>query len=71
MTKATADEDGRASNVVVRTMMKDYIGESRTLVTDNVLDNLDLAHYLLRYEMHLVGTLRQNLRCASGCTEEH
>ena len=48
MTEAAAGEDGRASNVVVRPSMKDYIGESRTLVTDNFLNNLDLAHYLLR-----------------------
>jgi hypothetical protein len=47
MAKAAANEDGRASKVVVRQLMKDYLGESRTLVTDNFLDNLDLAHYLL------------------------
>jgi hypothetical protein len=35
MTEAAACEDDRASNVVLRPLMKDYIGESRTLVTDN------------------------------------
>jgi hypothetical protein len=47
MEEAAAGEDGRAISVVVRLLMKDYIGESRTPVTDNVLNNLDLAHYLL------------------------
>jgi hypothetical protein len=35
MTEAAAGEDGRTSNVVVRPLIKDYIGESRTLVTDS------------------------------------
>jgi len=30
MTEAAAGEDGRATNVVVRPLMKDYIGESPT-----------------------------------------
>jgi hypothetical protein len=52
MTKAAAGEDGRASDdVVVRPMMNDYVGESR-----NILNNLDLAHYLLQKKTHLVGT---------------
>ena len=35
ITEAAAGEDGRASHVVVRPLMKDYIVESCTLVTDN------------------------------------
>lgn len=44
MTEAAAGEDGRACNVVVTPLMKDYTDESRTLLTDNFLNELDFAH---------------------------
>jgi hypothetical protein len=42
-------------------LTKEYIGEGCTLVTDNVYDNLDLAHCLIKNKTHLVWTLRQNV----------
>jgi hypothetical protein len=60
MTQAGPGNDDRASNVVVKDLMEDYIGEGHTLVTDNFY-NLDFTHYLLDNKTHLEETWRQKL----------
>jgi hypothetical protein len=64
MTEASAGNNDRASNIIMKEMTKEYIGEGCTLVKDNVYDNLDLAQCLIKNNMHLVWTLRQNVNDA-------
>jgi len=61
MTEAFAGNNDRASNIIMKELMKEYTGEGCTLVTDNVYDNLDLAQCLIKNKKHLVQTLRQNV----------
>jgi hypothetical protein len=59
--EASVGNNDRASNVIMKELTTEYIGEGCTLATDNVYDNLDLAQCLIKKKTHLVRTLRQNV----------
>ena len=52
-------EIGLAKNVCIE-LMKDLIGQGRTLYVDNFYTSYELANYCLQKQTHLVGTLRAN-----------
>jgi hypothetical protein len=50
-----------ARNVVMK-LMEGYLNEGRTLIIDNFYTSIILAHTLLQNKIHMVGTLRKNVR---------
>jgi hypothetical protein len=61
MKEASVGNNDRASNIIMKELTKEYIGEGCKQVTHNVYDNLDLAQCLIKNKTHIVQTLRQNV----------
>ncbi|KAJ8953498.1 hypothetical protein NQ318_023619 [Aromia moschata] len=55
----TPNEQSVATRVVLE-LMQPLLNSGRTLCTDNFYTSVSLAHDLLNYNTHLVGTLRKN-----------
>jgi len=70
MTEASAGNNDRASNIIIKELMKEYIGEGCILVTENVYDNLDLAQCLIKNKVSS-GFQTKCKWCAYGCFSEH
>ena len=58
--KDVSENDVRAFDRVVLSLIDEYLDEKRALVVDNYYTNAAIATQLLHKKTHLVGTLRKS-----------
>ena len=58
--KGASENDMRASDRAVLSLVDEYLNEGRILAVDNYYTNAAIATKLLHKKTHLIGTLRKN-----------